>query len=79
MGTGVRGQDGQGGGEQVEEKNVGCQAWVMGWVVGGEGGGSGWLSQSRKKAGEARLFVAFLRGDAELLSLWTREEAQKKW
>ena len=47
MGEGVRGQDGKRGGEQEGEKNVGCQAWVMGWVVGRGEGGNGLVSEKR--------------------------------
>ena len=51
MGEGFWSQDGHGGGEQGGEKNVGCQAWVMGWVVRGEESGNGFASEKRRGVG----------------------------
>ena len=49
-----------------------------GWWVGLWGGERAEMGWPRKRGGEPGLFVALLRGDVELLSLWSRG-GRKKW
>ena len=66
-GCGVRMVWGEGNRGAKKMSDVRRGLWVGLW--GGKRAEMGW---SRKKGGESGLFVAFFRGDAELLSLWTR-------
>ena len=70
---GGRDQDGQGGGEQGREKNVGCQAWLVGGAEGGGEGRNGLASEKRRGAGP--VCSALKVG---LWSLWTGG-GRKKW